>query len=353
LNREWLAGAAERARELAARWRASERLVAETVAIGFDDGTARRGLLAELDAWVAPGALEAVLEDEVAAMGERIAPHRVVVVAARTLPASAMRQILWARVLGAEVWLKAAQGQEGLAEALCEGGGGRVRSLGAGRGEALARALRDADAVAVLGSDETVEALRGAVAPGAAFVGYGHKVSGALVGSDEGLEGLAAMAQDCVAWDHTGCLSPRVVWVRGETGGVMAGLAGALGEASRGLLALRPEEAHGQRVAATRARMLGRPVASGGSFVLIGGERGPAAGRRVIHVATDGGGEAVLGFGEVLSTLGLGAGVEPPGGLPGSVRGCALGEMQRPGLDWRQDGLRPLVSLMRGPAATG
>jgi hypothetical protein len=35
----------------------------------------------------------------------------------------------------------------------------------------------------------------------------------------------------------------------------------------------------------------------------------------------------------------------PP--LPPSVRVCAPGEMQRPPLTWRQDGLHPLASLLR------
>ena len=47
----------------------------------------------------------------------------------------------------------------------------------------------------------------------------------------------------------------------------------------------------------------------------------------------------------VLSTLAvIGA---PTLDLPTSVRVCRPGEMQRPPLDWRQDGLHPLGSLLR------
>lgn len=345
----WRTGAEARVRSWLDAWRGSERLLAATMALGLDEATARRGLADELDAWEVPGALQAVLEADAEAMEGRVAPTRVLVVAARTLPASAIRQLLWARVFDAECWLKVARGQEALGEALSEGTGGRLHSLGAERGEAFRLALRDADAVVVLGTDETVAALRAEATPGAAFVGYGHKVSAAIVDGDAGVENWAALARDCVAWDHSGCLSPRLVWVRGDVGAAMAGLGVALEAASRGLPALPPEEAHAQRVAVTRARMLGRQVQGAGGFVLVGGDAEPAAGRRMLNVAREDT-ETLTQLGDVLSTLGLGAGVAQPLGLPESVRVCPLGEMQRPGLAWRQDGVRPLLGLTRASA---
>jgi hypothetical protein len=344
-----MAGAEARVGEVVERWGASDKLVAATVALGFDARTATVGLKAELDAWAAPGALRAVMAAEAGAMAGRALPERVLVVAARTLPASTMRQLLWARLLGASVWLKPAQGQEALAEALRDGEGAWLRSLGAGRGEGFRAAIGDADAVVVLGSDETVATLRGESRPGAAFVGYGHRVSGALISADESEGGLRALAEDCVAWDHSGCLAPRVVWVRGDEGAVMSGLGRALEQVAAGLPALSAEEAHAQRVAMTRAKMLGRAAWSGAGFALIGGEGGASTGRRVVHVVREFSG-GPLALAEVLSTLGLGKGVAPPVGLPESVRVCALGQMQRPGLEWRQDGLRPLAVLTREAA---
>ena len=92
-------------------------LLKATVAIGFSEPVARAGLDAELAAWTEEGfsAVRAELNDDVAP--SRV-PSTVLVVAASTLPASTLRAVLMARLLGARVLLKPATGQAAIAEAI-------------------------------------------------------------------------------------------------------------------------------------------------------------------------------------------------------------------------------------------
>jgi Acyl-CoA reductase (LuxC) len=96
--------------------------------------------------------------------------------------------------------------------------------------------LQQADTVVVLGSDDTVSAVRSRVGSHARFLGYGHRLSFGFVGSDV-LSGYMARkiaaraAADVTAWNQLGCLSPHVIYVE-ERGSVSAeGFAAMLAEA--------------------------------------------------------------------------------------------------------------------------
>lgn len=74
----------------------------------------------------------------------------------------------------------------------------------------------DADLVVVSGHDDTVEAVRRAKKPGGRVVGYGHRVSLALVIDDpSGSVALSTIARkiasDVVMWHQQGCFSVRAV----------------------------------------------------------------------------------------------------------------------------------------------
>jgi hypothetical protein len=82
-----------------------------------------------------------------------------------------------------------------------------------------------ADCVTATGSDETLSSVRQRLPPTARFVGYGHKLSVAYV-SAEALSAsswrntLERAADDIVAWNQLGCLSPHVLYVQdGGTAG--------------------------------------------------------------------------------------------------------------------------------------
>lgn len=89
-----------------------------------------------------------------------------------------------------------------------------------GGNAALETALFEhADCVTATGSDETLAAIRAKLPTKARFLGYGHRVSFGYV-SGEILFGpsaqriIASAAQDVVAWNQLGCLSPHMIYVQ-------------------------------------------------------------------------------------------------------------------------------------------
>ncbi len=89
-----------------------------------------------------------------------------------------------------------------------------------GGNETSERALFEhADCVTATGSDETLAAIRAKLPLKARFLGYGHRVSFGYV-SHEVLFGahahktIADAAEDVVAWNQLGCLSPHLIYVQ-------------------------------------------------------------------------------------------------------------------------------------------
>jgi hypothetical protein len=77
----------------------------------------------------------------------------------------------------------------------------------------------EADCVTATGSDETLAAIRATLPTQTRFLGYGHRVSFGFVAADalfgrNGKRIVAAAADDVVAWDQLGCLSPHVFYVQ-------------------------------------------------------------------------------------------------------------------------------------------
>lgn len=77
----------------------------------------------------------------------------------------------------------------------------------------------EADCVTATGSDETLDEIRKRLPLHVRFLGYGHRVSFAFV-MGEVLSGrraekiISAAANDVVAWNQLGCLSPHVIYVQ-------------------------------------------------------------------------------------------------------------------------------------------
>lgn len=309
----------------------------------------REGLRAEADAWTA-SALTALFAELPSGWPTRV-PARVLVIAARTLPASAWRQCGLARALGAEVRLKTAAGQEALGEVLAASLGVVPTPFASDDTLAVAQAVGEVDAVIVLGSDETVAAVGRRVTPSQAFAPHGHRVSAIWVAAPPTDAEVAALGRDLLAWDQAGCLSPQCVWVEGDDQAretLAARLAAALPSLEAALpLADRPAHFAGRRHAETLSAMLGAPSFAS-ETALCATHPSPALrvaeGPRILwFLPADR--DALAETLPVLSTLAvIGA---PTLDLPTSVRVCRPGEMQRPPLDWRQDGLHPLGSLLR------
>ncbi len=326
-------------------------LLLATMAQGFSREVAHAGLLAELSSW---------RNVDIAALFAELPPGRrpatVLVLAPRTLPASAMRQVFLARQLGAEVLFKPAAGQESLGEALHLADPRIIPSpFDSQDVAALDRLIARADTVVVLGSDETIAAVRPRVPASKAFAGHGHKVSAHWLPDlrDKDLPTLAThIAADLLAWDQAGCLSPQVLWAGPDAemrALLLTHLSQALSRLEPGLPLAEPAHSSmhaGRRVMSTLAAMLGEPCdetltatlalhpepafrsAPGPRALWILPAEPQALAEVMPHIST-------------LATLG-----PVPPDVTEPVRLCAPGEMQRPPLSWRQDGLHPLGSLL-------
>ena len=80
----------------------------------------------------------------------------------------------------------------------------------------------EADCVTATGSDETLAAIRARLPVKTRFLGYGHRVSfgfvaGGVLQGSTARQIVTRAADDVVAWNQLGCLSPHVVYV--QTGG--------------------------------------------------------------------------------------------------------------------------------------
>jgi hypothetical protein len=320
-------------------------LVRAAVAQGFSEPVARAGLLAELEAWTAEGALGRVLSELPADLAPQARPRSLLVIAARTLPASAMRAVLMARLLGARVLFKPARGQELLGEALA-GADPAVEVLPAARGGVMGR-LGEVDSVVVLGTDATVREVRARVRADQGFAGYGHRVSAAWLDGD-GEAALLGLARDLCAWDQAGCLSPQVAWTLDEPRGVAESLAAAIGAIEAELPMRLPQEAAwGRYQARALAAMRGQPFDTKTALVAVLDDPTfrPSPGHRMLWVLPADP-AAVAATVSSLSTLGWGGhGRSCP--RHEAVRLCPLGEMQRPPLEWPHDGRPNLLPLLR------
>jgi|GEM_PF-3566485 len=344
-----------RVHSLLGAWTCDDALLNATMALGFSRETARVGLEAELGAWRDTAAFEAIWASEAPHTQAERVPGAVLLVAARTLPASAMRQILWARALGADVLLKPASGQRTIGAALCREGLGCVLLNDAPevREETIARGVAVADAVIALGNDETVAALRTQTPQHKAFIAYGHRISAAILDAGENERELAALARDCVAWAHSGCLAPRLVLVAGDPARLASRLAPHVAAAAAQLTPPPLDEAHARRIATTMAVMRGFTRHEAGGFTLCvepSGSVAPTYPRRWLAVRPYSEADLIALAGS-LSTLAVAPDAPRPPPLGDATRIAALGAMQAPDLTWRQDGLQPIASLLRPSAA--
>lgn len=323
------------------------QLLAATIEQGFSEPVARAGLSAELDAWTQPGAIDAVLAELPADLDAARLPRSVLVIAARTLPASTMRAVLMARLLGAAVVLKPAGGQRAIADALATADPGvQVADFASSDVVERDRHIDAVDAIVVLGSDATIAAVRAATPDTKAFVGYGHRVSAAWLEAPDD-DALAGLATDLCAWDQAGCLSPQVAWIaNGDPEPVATRLAAIVRERERTLpMILDPAGARQRAAALARAQMLGTAHQTDTTVLATLPQPGFVAspGQRFLWLLPAD--EAALtAIAPHLSALSV-CGAAPE--LPDHVRRCAPGQLQRPPLMWPHDGRPNLTPLLR------
>jgi hypothetical protein len=301
-------------------------------------GLSREGVELAFERHLELAPSDAEIDALVASAGQ--AKHVVVILSANVFVA-ALRAIAIARAASPSVVVRPSRREPHFARALVE----RAGDPGLTLAEEVDLARLFGGEVHVYGRDATIASVRGRVGERVRVRGHGAGMGIAVVGPGAAIDGAArALAEDVIAFDQRGCLSPRVALVEGEERAArFAGaLHAALGEAEvrvpRG--ALHDEE----RAEAVRYRetmsFAGRALA-GAAHVVGLAPRGapvtvPPAGRHV-HVAAVGGiDEARAAMGELAQVI-VCVGSDDPARVaevaPGHARVARLGEMQRPAFD--------------------
>jgi hypothetical protein len=235
-----------------------------------------------------------------------------------------------------------------------------------------------ADCVTATGSDETLAAIRSRLPAKTRFLGYGHRVSFGFVTrevlrEEEIAQVVSSTADDVVAWDQNGCLSPHVIYVE-ERGEVESDRFAALLAAE--LMKREAAEPRGKISVAESAEIASRRA----TYEVLAAHRGDiklwasqdstawtvvfehdvrfrfSPLNRFIYVKPVPDLAAVMqGVDEIhgkVSTVGIAAPPEKTMELArqfarwGVTRICPLGQMQNPPLTWRHDGRPALGDLI-------
>ena len=235
-----------------------------------------------------------------------------------------------------------------------------------------------ADCLTATGNDETLAAIRARLPAKTRFLGYGQRVSFGYVSRevlrDEDISKIVSQAaDDVIAWDQNGCLSPHVIYVE-ERGAVESDKFAALLAAE--LMQREVAEPRGKisveesAAIAARRSMYETLAAHRGDIKLWASQNSTAWTvvfehevrfrfsplNRFIYVKPVPDVAAVLpGVDEIhgkVSTVGIAAPDEKARTLAlqfarwGATRICPLGQMQNPPLTWRHDGRPALGDLV-------
>ncbi|MCL4785649.1 MAG: hypothetical protein KJ070_02475 [Verrucomicrobia bacterium] len=236
----------------------------------------------------------------------------------------------------------------------------------------------EADCITGTGSDETLAAIRARLPLNTRFLGYGHRVSFGFVAGEVLRDGssrkvVEAAAEDVVAWNQLGCLSPHVIYV--QSGGVVSPeqFAESLAQELEKREAAEPRGelpvASGATIAARRGIYEVRAAHSpetrlwqskGSTAWTVVFEADPRFQASCLHrfvyvkpakdlTEVQHNADAVRGK---VSTVGLAAAADKAAELArqlarwGVTRVCPLGRMQNPPLTWRHDGRPSLGDLV-------
>ena len=235
-----------------------------------------------------------------------------------------------------------------------------------------------ADCVTATGADETLAAIRAQLPPTVRFVGYGQRVSFGCVTrgvlrNEEISKIVSQAADDVIAWDQNGCLSPHVFYVE-ERGAVESDQFAALLAAE--LMQREAAEPRGkspveESAAIASRRVIYETLAAHRGDVKIWSSKDSTAwtvvfehelrfhfspmNRFIFVKPVPDIAAALQGLDEVrgkVSTVGIAAPPEKVRELAlqfarwGATRICPLGQMQNPPLTWRHDGRPALGDLV-------
>lgn len=184
-------------------------------------GDARR-----LDRFVAGGSGEKLNRAALA-----VGPELLVHIAAGKLPNPALMSMVLGLLTRSAQFVKCAHGAAFLPRLFAHSIYDADAKLGAcleiaewrgGNADLEVALFAESDCVTATGSDETLAAIRARLPVKTRFLGYGHRVSfgfvaGAILHGSHTRQIISRAADDVVAWNQLGCLSPHVIYV--ESGG--------------------------------------------------------------------------------------------------------------------------------------
>ena len=361
----------------------------DVASAGFSQATLARGL-DEFFRRFTPENFQALLAQDLGADTDRHfwhGPELLVHIAAGNLPNPALMSLTLGLLTRSAQFMKCASGAALLPRLFAHSVYELDHKLGAclelaewrGGNVALETALfAEADCVTATGSDETLLAIRSRLPAETRFLGYGHRVSFGFVARevlrDEDIARVVAnAADDVIAWDQNGCLSPHVFYVE-ERGAVESDKFASLLAAE--LMKREAAEPRGKisveesAAIASRRAMYEALAAHRGDIKLWASQDSTAWTvvfehetrfrfsplNRFIYVKPVPDVAAVLpGVDEIhgkVSTAGIAAPPEKAKELArlfarwGVTRICPLGQMQNPPLTWRHDGQPALGDLV-------
>ena len=349
----------EAARAILARFEAAhEALIEAMVSDGWPDAMAREGLAMHMRSWGVGAAADALRRElDAVGPGHRLMwPERVHHIWP-ALPGAGVGPALLGAMMGVPQAVKVSRRGRAFGEKVCELAGWEVLE-----GERW----RQAPVVVVSGSDATLAEVRARV-PGVRVVGYGHRVSFAVMVDGPTIdlrEEAQQIAEDVVMWRQAGCFSVRAVIFVGQRERCRAfgeRLAEVIAEVEVRLGAdrLNEGEASARAQALSLAQMTGEVFVRGVGYVRLasspfeGGESSPQAVslHRVDAVEAIDAAVGVLA-GQVQGVALAGAWRERPGVVErvaslGATRVAPAGQMQQVPLRWWHDGQPNLLSWVR------
>ena len=219
---------------------------------------------------------------------------------------------------------------------------------------------RGADIVMAHGSDETLNALRSLCPPHTPFVGYGHRVSFAVVPEGQGTaEAALGLARDVLLCDQGGCLSPQAIFVEGSQDQNVA-FGERLAQALTQVASTYPLPVRATRAAMTvrEARLLARMGEGnrlwedpGLRWTVIARPRTEFSPSPTFGVVSVQPLPTLADLPEALALIaarlqGCAVAGEAQDYLPYVSYLCAPGQLQAPPLSWRQDGRDVLRVLL-------
>lgn len=235
--------------------------------------------------------------------------------------------------------------------------------------------LAQADALVTYGGDDALDSLRRRTPASTRFVGYGHKLSFAVVDSAAATrdDTAASAARDVAMFDQQGCVSPHVVYVEGDADTALA-FAHRMAHALQALQQQLPRGRITVGEAAAIQRLRGQHelrsaldrrcallCSPGGTDWTVLVDHDPvfeaSCLNRTVRVKPlpdlNALPAAVQGITRWLQTVGVAVAPQRLAALAealsalGATRLCALGSMAEPPAHWRHDGRPSLLDLVR------